>query len=158
MALGAKRSRILTQLMTESVLLALAGGAVGLLLGHWANKALSALLPGLSLGESLRLNLSLDARVVLYTAALSLLTAVLFGLAPAWRVSRTDIIAAINGTSQAASGLRLRQMSLAGQVAVSLVLLLTAGLFLRSFFALRNADPGFGTRNRIYRNHLHLDT
>jgi putative ABC transport system permease protein len=90
-----------------------------------------------------------DARVAIFCAALALLTTFMFGLAPAWRASRTDVLPVLKGSSQTGRA-GLRRISLVAQVALSMVLLLTAGLFLRTLFAFQSADPGFAVQNRLY--------
>jgi predicted permease len=149
-ALGAGRARILRQLLTESLLLAAGGGLLGFVLGAWTSRWFEAILPTTAFGESLRLDLAPDLRVATYSAALALLTTLLFGLAPAWRASRTDVIRRLKGDAPTAARFRLRRVSLAGQVSVSLVLLLTAGLFLRVLLAFQASDPGFAVNNRLY--------
>jgi predicted permease len=148
-ALGAGRARILRQLLTESLLLAAGGGLLGFILGAWTSRWFETILPTTAFGESLRLDLAPDLRVAIFSAALALLTTLLFGLAPAWRASRTDVIRRLKGDAPTAR-FRLRRISLAGQVSVSLVLLLTAGLFLRVLLAFQASDPGFAVNNRLY--------
>jgi predicted permease len=128
-SLGASRLRIVRQMLTESVLLALVGGALGLLVTHWLIEVIRRSGPGeFGLGATLRL----DAAMLGFTLALSLLTGVVFGLAPAWYGSRTDLSTALKGGSNAGSGARSRNRLLsavvAGEVALSLVLLAGAGV------------------------------
>ena len=149
-ALGAQRGRVVRQLLTESLTLAAGGGLAGVVLGVWTCRLLEAFLPTSAFGEALRLDLTPDARVILCTAILALLTILIFGLAPAWRASRTDVLPALKGESRVAARFGLRGLSLVAQVALSLILLLTAGLFLRVLLAFRAADPGFAVANRIY--------
>jgi putative ABC transport system permease protein len=148
-ALGASRARLLRQLLTESLLLALAGGAAGLVFGYWTNRALELLLAAGPF-DSISLSLAADTRVLLFTATLSLATTLFFGLAPAWRASRVDVVAGLKGEASASSRFGLRRVSLISQVSLSLVLLLTAGLFIRVLGRFRTADPGFAVANRIY--------
>ena len=150
LALGARRGRIVRQLLTESLVLAAAGGVAGLLLGAWTGRLLEVLLPSTAFGEALRVDFTPDARVMAATALLALCTTLIFGLAPAWRASRTDVLPVLKGEAQGAARSRLRRVSLVAQVALSMVLLLTAGLFLRVLSAFQSADPGFAVRNRIY--------
>jgi putative ABC transport system permease protein len=147
-ALGARRARLLRQLLTESLLLAIGGGVAGLIFGYWTNRGLELLL---SAGpyDSVRLDLAADARVLLFTAALSLGTVVFFGLAPAWRASQVDVLAGLKGAA-AEPRFGLRRVSLIAQVSLSLVLVLTAGLFLRVLGRFHIADPGFAVANRLY--------
>jgi predicted permease len=142
-ALGAGRWRLVTQFLTESLVLSLAGGVLGLLLAMWGMDALLALVgDGLPRAAEVRL----DGRVVLFTAAISVLTGLLFGLVPALQASRADLHGAMRegtrGTGGRASG-RMRSVLVVSQVALALVLLVGAGLFLRSFMALQGVDAGF---------------
>ena len=148
-ALGARRSRLLGQLLTESLLLAIAGGCAGLLFGYWTNRALELLL-GNGPFESVSLDLAADTRVLVFVALLSLATTLFFGLAPAWRASQVDVLAGLKGEAPTHSRFGLRRVSLIAQVSLSLVLLLTAGLFLRVLGQFRTANPGFAVSNRIY--------
>jgi predicted permease len=149
-ALGASRSRVLRQLMTENLTLGLLGGAAGIFVGYATNRLLIAALPMLPFGEAFRIELPLDFRVLLYTGSIALLTALLFGLLPAWQSSRGDLAAVLKGANIAGGRLRLRLATLTGQIALSLVLLLTAGLFARVIIRFHNLDPGFASRNRLY--------
>jgi len=146
-AVGAGRTRLIRQLLTESLLLAVAGGLAGLLMGYWTNRFLEYLLASGPF-ESISLALSADARVLTFISLLALGTTLLFGLAPAWKSSAVDVLAGLKGP--APRGFRMRRVSLIAQVALSLVLLLTAGLFLRVLGEFHSADPGFAVRNRLY--------
>jgi putative ABC transport system permease protein len=143
-ALGASRWMIARQLLTESVVLALAGGALGLLAARWASAGLVAMIPP-GLGRTGEVGI--DLRVLAFTFVVSLATGVLFGLAPAMQKSISQTGAAQReggrGASQGLSGMRLRRSLVAAQVAIAFVLLIGAGLLLRSFERLRNVDPGF---------------
>ena len=151
-ALGAGRSRILRQLLAEGVLLAVAGGGLGLLLGFAGMRALltinAAGLP--RLGEAGTL-LGLDWRVVGFTVALSLVTAVLFSLVPALAASRPDLTAVIkSSSSRHGTGFRLggtRSLLIVAQVGLAVVLLIGASLLIRTFSALTRIDPGFTVDN-----------
>jgi len=142
-ALGAKRSRIVRQLLTESLVLALVGGAAGVALASWALKALVKLAPrGIPRLEEI----SLDSTALLFALGISLLTGILFGLVPALQTSRTDLIAVIReGTrgSKGRGGTRLRNALVVTEMALAVVLLASAGLLLRSFARLQEVDPGF---------------
>jgi putative ABC transport system permease protein len=142
-ALGAGRWRIARQLLTESVLLALVGGGLGLLIAQWGIGAILALSPEGAIprvGE-----IQLDRSVLLFTAAVSLLTGVIFGLAPALQASRADVQEALKETARTATGRRhwLRSGMVVTEIALTLVLLLGAGLMIRSFFRLQQVNPGF---------------
>jgi putative ABC transport system permease protein len=142
-ALGAGRRRLLTQFLTESLVLALVGGALGLLLAMWGTDALLAVIgDGLPRASEVRL----DGRVVLFTLGISVLTGILFGLVPALQASRADLHGAMRegarGTGGRASG-RARAVLVVSQVAMALVLLVGAGLFIRSFLALQGVEAGF---------------
>jgi len=148
-ALGAGRGRLLRQLLTESLVLATGGGVAGLIFGFWTNRALELLLAA-GPYESVRLDLAADTRVLLFTALLSLATTLIFGLAPAWRASRVDVLPGLRGATPNQTRFGLRRVSLVAQVSLSLILLLTAGLFLRVLGEFHHADPGFAVENRLY--------
>ena len=145
--LGAGRWRIARQLMTESLLLAMVGGVSGLLLANWGVEVLRQLLAGeIPLIESARL----DPRTVLFTFSISLVTGVLFGLAPAFRGARMNLQETIKDGSHASasrSSRRLRDAFVVSQVALSLILLIGATLIVRSFKNLTSVDPGFQGEN-----------
>jgi putative ABC transport system permease protein len=143
-ALGASRSRVVRLLLTESVLLAIIGGAVGLLLAIWSLDLLVSLKPA----NLPRLaEIGVNRTVFLFTAAVSVFTGVLFGLAPAWQVSRSDLNEGLKesgrGGSDAPRRHRMRALLVISEVALSLVLLIGAGLMIRSFARLLAVDPGF---------------
>jgi predicted permease len=141
-ALGASQMRVVRQLLTESFLLAGLGATLGLLLAAAAVKAVLSLLPGTlpRAGE-----IALDARVLLFTLAVSLLAAVIFGLAPALRSSRIDLQEVLreSGRGSSSARYRLQRILVAGEVALALVLLIGAGLMLRSLSALWRINPGY---------------
>jgi predicted permease len=144
LALGATRRRIVRQLLTESFMLATLGGGLGLLFAMWAIDTLAAYeLPGRIAISHLGLDLSREALV--FTLLTSIVTAVLFGLLPALQSSRTDLVTVIKGeeSAHAFGRLRLRGALLAVQVALCLVLLVGAGLFVRSLQKAIVTDPGF---------------
>jgi putative ABC transport system permease protein len=149
-ALGASRGRLLRQLLTESVLLALAGGFVGLLLAQWGVDALLALNPAeLPAPEGVRL----DASVLTFSLGLSAVAGFVFGVVPALQLSKADLGAALKeggrGAGEGSQRTRLRGVFVVSQVALSLVLLVGAGLLLNSFYRLLNVSPGFDPRNLL---------
>ncbi len=151
LALGAGRGAIVRQLFMESLLLALAGGLLGLAVADWTRQGLVALLPQGTAGELL--STQLDWRLLAFTLLLSVATALLFGLAPALQATRTDLASALkNQSANVASGsgqARFRRALVAAQVALSLLLLVGAGLFARSLRNLMSIDPGFRTENLV---------
>jgi putative ABC transport system permease protein len=154
LALGATRLRLARQLLTESLMLALLGGAAGLLLAAWGVKLLS-IIPYNAASYYVPYNIShdqitLDGRVLAFTFALSLLAGVIFGLAPAFQSSKPDINDALKGvgapTSVGIAGSRrrhTRSLLVVAEVALSLTLLVGAGLMIKSFLRLQEVDPGF---------------
>ncbi|HEX4948275.1 MAG TPA: ABC transporter permease [Blastocatellia bacterium] len=155
LALGASRFRLVRQMLTESVLLGVLGAGVGLLLAWWINRALMALKPPLPGAVGFSLDLQLDAPVLGFTLLLALLVSVLFGLVPALAASRPDVVRALKDETGTATqrGQRgrfnLRNALVVAQLAVSLVLLIAAGLFIRSLQQMQKVDPGFQTENRL---------
>ncbi|MFL6594401.1 MAG: ADOP family duplicated permease, partial [Chthoniobacterales bacterium] len=149
-ALGASRGRIFRQLLTESAMLSLIGGAAGMLLAIWGTEALAATLPQNFPRAS---EIHADVRVLAFTALVSLFTGVLFGFAPAWRVSRPDVVTVLNesarGSSETARGRRLRGILVTAEMVLAFVLLVGAGLLLRSFWQLQKVPLGFDAHNVI---------
>ncbi|HSO75180.1 MAG TPA: ABC transporter permease, partial [Blastocatellia bacterium] len=148
LALGAGRSRIVRQLLTESALLAVAGGGVGLLLAVGGLKALVALGPS----DIPRLDQTgIDLRVLGFTLGVSLVTGLIFGLAPALQASRPDLNDSLKeggrGTTGGIRGMRVRNLLVVSEIALSLVLLVGAGLLIRSFMRLQEFDLGFNPDN-----------
>ncbi len=144
-ALGAGRARLARQLLTESVLLAMAGGLLGLLLAFAAVRAVPSLVsPTLLQG---RPEIAVDSRVLVFTLALSILTGVFFGIFPAWRASRFDVQDALKDGGRGSKGspthTRARGVLVVAEVALSLVLLTSSGLMIRSLAALQAVDLGF---------------
>lgn len=143
-ALGAARSRIVRQLLTESIVIALAGAALGAALAVGGVQALVALLPA---GFPRASEIRLDVWVFAFTIVIAIVTGVVFGLAPALSASRTDLQQSLReGSSNASStgrNLRLRNALVIGETGLACVLLIAAGLMLHSFVNLLNADPGF---------------
>ena len=142
-ALGASRWRLVRQLLIESVLLSFAGAALGLVLARWGEKGLAVMLSTVS--RQVFFDFSLDGRVMAFTAAAAVFTGLLFGLAPAFRGTRASLTSSIKQNHAAAGGprARLRLWIVASQIALSLVLLVAAGLLLRTFRNLAAADIGF---------------
>jgi putative ABC transport system permease protein len=157
-ALGASRGRVVRQLLTESMLLSVAGGAAGLLLAVWGVDAIIKLSPATipRLAET-----SIDARVFLFALGVSALTGIIFGLAPALQASKTDLAVSLKeggrgGSAGAAQG-RMRAALVVSEVALSLVLLVGAGLLVKSFRQLLTTDPGY-TPARVLAVTVALDT
>jgi predicted permease len=152
-ALGAGGQRLAWQLISESVVLALMGGALGVLIALWGTDALLALSP-----EELprAAAVAINGRVILFTVAISLLTGIVFGLVPSGQVLRGNLHAAIREGGGHASGSRSRNRLRSGlivtEVALSLLLLVGAGLMLRTFLNLRAVDPGFRTEGVVTAN------
>jgi predicted permease len=148
-ALGASRHRVLQQLLTESLLLAIAGGICGLVLARWTNALLERSLPLVQGFFPLHLDFDLDWRVITFATLVSLATTVLCGLLPAWRASRTDGLVAFKG--EIVVGIpRRRPLGLVAQVVMSFVLLLVAGTFVQALVRMQTADPGFAVNGRLY--------
>jgi predicted permease len=148
-ALGASRRRLISQFLTESLLLAVMGGVVGLLVALWGSDALIAISPGNipRLKEA-----GMDGRVLGFTLLLALLTTMIFGLAPAWQASKPDLNKALNEEGRGASGSsghRLRSLLVVAEVAVSVVLLVGAGLMVKSFIQLQSVNTGFDPHNLL---------
>ena len=147
-ALGATRARIVTQLLTESLLLSLAGASLGILFAWRGCRLLLAL--GTPSTDALPLNISPDYRVLGFTLGVTLFTALLFGIAPAMRSTRLALIPALKegrGSSSAHTRSTLSRGLIVGQITLSLLLLTAAGLFLRSLANLTHVDLGFNPRN-----------
>jgi predicted permease len=148
LALGAGRARILRQMLTESLLLSLTGGAIGLLLGYMGRNAIPHLLS--SSWEPTLLNSQFDWKIFGFTIAVSIVTGLLFGLAPAWQVTRTQVNPGLKDSAQTATQ---RRRNLAGksivivQVALSTLLVVGAGLFVRTLMNLNNRQLGFRSDN-----------
>jgi len=139
-ALGATRLRLVRQLLTESLVLALLGGATGLMLAGLAGDLVAFVARGTPVVFP---ELHVDGRVLAFTLALSLATALLFGLAPAIQASRADVMAALREEIPVSRPSRLRRALVVGQVALSLLFLIAAGLFSRSLLGARAVNPGF---------------
>ncbi|HXE59931.1 MAG TPA: ABC transporter permease [Gemmatimonadaceae bacterium] len=143
-SLGAGRARVVRQLLTECVLLALAGAALGVLFARWADLLIVSWIS--TRRQPAALDLSFDWRVFGFTIGAALVTAVLFGLMPAWRATRVDAHALLKSGGRGLAGTRRHRMSrplVAAQLALSLALVTSAGLLLTSFRNLASVDPGF---------------
>ena len=143
MAIGAGRLRLLRQLLTESILLSLLGGAAGLILSFWLIRLITAFRPPIDF--ALSFDLHLDGRVLLFSLVVSIVTGVIFGLAPALQSTRLDLVSSLKEETRggSSSGSRLQDLLVIGQVALSLVLLVGTGLVVRSLQHARSIDPGF---------------
>ncbi|MBZ5538713.1 MAG: ABC transporter permease [Acidobacteriia bacterium] len=150
MALGAKRRQLIRQLLTESVLLAVLGGALGLLLAKWGVTAILAASPD-SIPRAREIGV--DSRVLEFTFLLSLLTGILFGLVPALQSSRPDLTESLKesgrGTTTGRQRQKFRNVLVVAEVALSLVLLIGSGLTIRSFYRLQQVNPGFTAQNLL---------
>ena len=148
LALGARRWRIVRQLLTESAVLGLVGGAAGLLMAVWGLNVLVALSPG----DIPRFDQAgIDGRVLAFTLSVSLLTGLIFGLVPSLQESKPDLNNTLKeggrGATGGAGGLRVRNLLVVSEIALSLVLLVGAGLLIRSFLRLQQFDLGFNPNN-----------
>jgi predicted permease len=154
-AIGAGRGRLVRQLLTESMMLALAGGALGVAFAAGASRLLVRMVSGGP--ETIPLNVSIDTRMLLFTLAVTLITALLFGSIPAMRATRLELTQSLKDRQGAATvrgkGLLAKSL-IVSQVAFSLLLVLAAGLFLRSLVNLTRVDLGFDKQNVLF---LHLD-
>jgi len=154
-ALGAGRRRLFRQYLTESLLLGVLGGALGLVLALWGVDFLERTVPrSVALGEAaapiMRPVIAMDWRVLVFTGAVSILTGVLFGLAPAFAAARPDLSGSLKEGGRSTSSrarLRLRNLLVVSEVALAMVLLIAAGLTLKSFWNARRSDPGFRLEN-----------
>ena len=145
-ALGAGRLRITRQLLTESLLLSMAGCAFGLLIAYWSIHFIVKLVKDLPRAKEV----SLDGRVLAFTVLVSLITGLIFGLVPALQVSRVDLAQSFKEGGNSTAGIRggkLRATLIVAEVALTLVLLTGSGLLLRTFIHLRSANTGFQTNN-----------
>jgi predicted permease len=149
LGLGAGRARIVRQLLVESFLLAAMGAVLGLLVSYWTARALRLLAPD----DQVRLAISagIDGRILAFCVAAAALAAILFGLLPALQVSRPDLVVALKEQAGSIAGgrARLRRTLVVVQVALSLMLLMGSGLFVRSLRNLRTVDPGFVATNLV---------
>ena len=144
LSVGAGRGRLVRQLLTESVLVSLLGGLLGLLFAFWITSLMVALMPGFYVPNEARIEV--NSYVLFFCVIVSALTGILFGLAPALQVSRPDLVEALKDESRgstASAGGRTRAFLVVAEVALSVVLLVSAGLTIRSFIAVQQVDPGF---------------
>lgn len=153
LALGANRWRLIRQLMTESLLLSLIGGGLGLLLAQWVTRLMEGFIPILpyNIVENF---FALDSRALVFTAVVSIATGFVFGLAPAWHASNPDVVPVLKGDAANQRGKKARSFTLrnslvVAQLALSLVVLVCGGLFIKSFRKAQTMDPGFDTRNEL---------
>jgi macrolide transport system ATP-binding/permease protein len=149
LALGASRFRLVRQLLTESVLLAVIGGALGLLLAFWIVDLVAAFKPPINV--PLAIELQIDHRVLLFTGAISIVTGILFGLLPALQATKTDLVSALKDEA-ATGGYRrsyLKNGLIVFQVALSLVLLISGGLMLRGLQRAQTLELGFIPQNAV---------
>jgi predicted permease len=149
LAMGASRSRLIRQLLTECVLLSCAGAVLGVLFARWGSALLVRLIS--TTGNPIFLHLTLDGRILSFTAGVAVLTGLLLGILPAFRSTRVSLASAMKGSqaeeSESHSHARPGRWIVASQVALSLVLMIVAGLFLRSFTNLVTLDVGFDRSN-----------
>jgi predicted permease len=152
-ALGAQRSALIRQLLTESVLLSFLGGVLGLALS-WSATKYFATLGNNNLPQGLPI--TMDARVLFFMLTISVLTGILFGIFPALQLSRTNVNQTLRDEGRGSTGghrrMQLRGLLVVGQVALSLLLLIGAGLLVRSFSRLLSVDPGFDSQNVLTMN------
>ncbi len=149
-SLGARRSRLVSQLLVESAVIALVGAAAAWVFARWSVSALLALLPVTTIPEQLAFQT--NVRVLLFMVALSFIAAMLFGFVPAWRASRVDVTVTLKSSQTTATAQGTRRLGLwlvGAQVALSVVLLAGAGLFVQTVRNLAHADLGFDPRNLI---------
>ena len=153
LALGANRSRLIRQLLTESMLLSLVGGGLGLLLAFWVTDLMQGFVPVLEY-NIVNNFFSLDSRALIFTLVISLATGLIFGLAPAWHSSNPDVVPVLKGDPETSSrgkrrAFTLRNVLVVAQVSLSLVVLVCGGLFIKSFRRAQTMDPGFDNRNGL---------
>jgi len=148
LALGAGRRRLVGQLLTEGLLLAVGGGSLGALLASWLMKLVPSIFPLPS-----NMNLTLDGRVLLFSAAVTLLTALIFGLAPGLRATKCDLVQVLKGEDPhwgpAMVRFPLRSLLVSAEIALCVVLLVSSGLLLRSLLYSQGINPGFDTKRNV---------
>jgi len=153
LALGASRARLIRQLLTESLLLSLAGGGLGLLLAYWMTGLMQGFIPVLQY-NIVNDFFSIDSRALTFTFVISVASGIVFGLAPAWNSSNAELVPVLKGESEIVQKGKTRRITLRNalvvtQVALSLVVLVCGGLFIKSFRKAQQMDPGFATRNAL---------
>jgi putative ABC transport system permease protein len=150
-SLGARRGLLIRQFLTEHVLLSVSGGALGLAVGYGLMRAMLTLLPPFSFAREVAIEM--DARVLAFAMVVAISTGILFGLVPAIQATRPDLAAAMKDDNRSSSGSlarrRLRDTLIVAEVALAFVLLVGAGLMMRSFFRLMNVDAGFDSTNLL---------
>jgi len=153
LALGANRARLIRQLLTESLLLSVLGGGLGLLLAVWVTDLMQGFVPILEY-TIVKDFFALDSRALLFTLVVSLATGLIFGLAPAWQSSNPDVVPVLKGLQETQHRGRFGKVTLrnglvVAQVALSLVVLVCGGLFIKSFRRAQTMDPGFNNPNGL---------
>jgi putative ABC transport system permease protein len=151
-AMGASRTRVLRQMLTESILLSAIGGIAGLVLSIWLTDLLMSMLPE---GAPRLEQIGIDYRVLAFALGVSALTGILFGIVPALQASKLDVTSALKEGGRSGDGHRrtsARSLLLIGEVALSLMLLVGAGLLIKSFLRLREVRPGFNAHNVLVAN------
>ena len=153
LALGAGRFRLIRQLLTESLLLSILGGGLGLLLAYWVTGLMQAFVPNLPY-NMMNDFFALDARALIFTFAVSLATGLIFGLAPAWHASNPDIVPVLKGDAGGGQSGKPRRFTLrnslvVAQVTLSLIVLVCGGLFIKSFRNAQKMDPGFNPQGML---------
>jgi putative ABC transport system permease protein len=151
LALGAGRAKLIRQLLTESLLLGLAGGAVGLFLAGWGLDLLIGILPSKEVFQ-LPVEIRIDRTVMIFTIVISALTGIIFGLVPAWQSSRPDVNECLKEGGRTGSSVghqRTRSALIIAEIAIALVLLIGAGLLVQSFIRLRHVDLGYEAKGLL---------
>src|SRR6185295_10920841 len=150
-SLGAGRWDLIRQFLTENVLLSICGGLFGLAIGYGLMKAMGLMLPPFTLPREI--NANIDGRVLLFTALVSVVTGILFGMAPALQATKPDLAAAMKEEGRGSSGgvgrRRLRDSLIVAEIALAFMLLVVSGLMMRSFVGLLNIDAGFDSTNLL---------
>lgn len=154
LALGASRGRLIRQLLTESLVLAVLGGGFGLLLAYWVTGLMQSFIPVLPY-NMVNDFFVLDERALVFTLAISLATGLIFGLAPAWHASNPEIVPVLKGDANAGQAGKRRRFTLrnslvVSQMALSLVVLVCGGLFIKSFRNAQAMDPGFAAKEVLF--------